>query len=769
MNKKKIINTLLLMVICFCLLPIYVSAVTLERTKHIWTGENHLNYASLDYNTKGAGNTRHTSDLAIWKTSGGVNVFCVEPTVRFDSNSISGYDEIDTDSEFQTLTTSGNSPHKWDVYGDIPYLKKVFSCWDDNDASLMATQAIVWELVSEERANIDRSKILNDDYKPYESDGSVYGNRSGITSLYELISDRTKIYNAYKSVLRCAARFDETPSFSYELDSKAKSNKKKLDGSFTPATADKAATWSKTFTHSTSNKQGKDILNYYSVSSASSDVSVKITNNGQGISVTTSKEILKDDAVKITLRYKYKDDGKTALNTNKTSFFVKRDSSNKTYPWYQTLGKGSTTAESYIYVYTGPKPTYQLRAKKVDKTTGKAMSGVKFDVYDKSGKKIGTTSESGSDGYAYYKETGKNAITKTGEYTLKEVGIVDGYLQNTQSVKVTVSDTHRTGTNNYAESKTKFENTQNELKLTKKTIDENGKVTELKGDYCSVKVCANEAGRENGPTFTMKKDNKFVCVTENKTGDYTYHSLATTCPSGTTNKIKTCNGSFSIKKILTGTYTVTEIETACGYTLPSDENLSKTVKVESGKNPEPVTFVNGVTGVIFNKVSEDGYPLDGGKYALQKKVNGIYKDILLKNEAGAVYSYVENLEENTTGATFELETDNGLLQVKHLPIGEYRFVEKQAPDGYDIIKDKDSKATFTISDKGIFGPDGTPRTDYYEVRLVNQKTKVEGSYDTAELIVTIITGRKVANYTLIIAGLAVILVALILLRNKFKK
>lgn len=768
MNKNKLLNILLLIVICFLLLPTYASAVTIERTKHIWTGSNHLDYASLDYNTKGASNTRHTRDLAIWKTSGGVNVFCVEPTVRFDSNSISGYDEIDTDKEFQTLTTPS---HKWDVYGDIPYLKKVFSCWDDNDASLMATQAIVWELVSEERANIDRSKILKDNYTPYESDGSVYGNRSGITSLYELISERTKIYNAYKSVLRCAARFDETPSFSYTTDSNARkdNNKKKLDGSFTPATDSKAATWSKSFTHSTSYQLGKDILNYYEVSSESSDVSVKIINKGQSISVTTSKEILKENAVKITLKYKYKDDGKTPLNTNKNSYFIKSDSSNTTHPWYQTLGKGSTTAESYIYVYTGPKPTYQLRTRKIDKTTGKPMAGVQFDIYDKSGKKIGTTTKSGTDGYAYYKKTGSGAITKTGEYTLKEVGVVNGYLKNAQSIKITVSDKHRTGTNNYAESSTKFENTQNELKLTKQTIDENGKTTTLTGDYCSVKVCANEGGRENGPIFTMKKDNKYVCVDEKENGGYTYQSLSDKCPSGTTNKIRTCNGKFSIKKIPTGTYTVTEIETACGYTLPSDENLSKTVVVKEGVNPDPIMFVNGVTGVIFNKVSEDGYPLDGGKYALQKKVNGIYKDVLLKKESGIVYSYVDNLEETTTGATYELETDNGLLQVKHLPIGEYRFVEKQAPDGYDIIKDKDSKATFTISDKGIYGSDGKPRTDYYEVRLVNQKTRVEGSYDSAELIVTIITGRKVANYTLIIAGLAVLLTIFIILRNKSKK
>ena len=763
MNRKKIFGLMLTLAICFCFLPTNVFAATISRTKYIWTGNNHLNYASLTYNTKGYSSKRTTSNLAAWKTDGNSRVFCVEPTVKFNQDSISGYTKITSDSEFSKLTKKSN--HRWDVYPDIEHLKKVFSCWDDNDASIIATQAIVWELVTEERDNLDASKILNDNYTPYQSNGSVYGNQSGITSLYSLITKRTKVYNAYKAVLRCAARFNETISFTKTTASSAASKPQKIDGSFTAATETKAATWTKTFTHSTSNKQNKDVLNYYDVTSSSSDVKVKITKNGTSLEVTTSKEILASNPVRITFKYAYKDNGSSRLNTNENAFYVKKDGN----AFYQTLGKGSTSLTSYMYVYTGSAPKYQLRVRKIDKTTGKPMSGVIFKVYDKKGNEMGTTTETNASGYAYYKETGSKAITKTGEYQLKEVGVASGYLKNNQTITVKVTDNDRIGTNNYAESSSVFENTQNELKLTKKTIDENGNFVSLAGDSCTVKTCPNEGGRQNGPIFTMKKDNKYVCVTENSNGHYTYHSLAATCPANTTNEIKTCNGAFDIKKIPVGTYYVTETATACGYTLPSEENLTKTVVVKEGENPSPITFVNGVTGVIFNKVSEDGETLDGGKYSLQQKVNGIYKDILLKHDSGSVYSYVEKLEDGSTGATYELETNSGLLQVKHLPIGEYRFVEKQAPEGYDIIKDKDSRATFTISDKGIFGSDGKPRTDYYEVKLVNQKTKVEGSYDSAELIVTIITGRKVANYTLIIAGLAVLLTILIIIRKKSKK
>ena len=67
-------------------------------------------------------------------------------------------------------------------------------------------------------------------------------------------------------------------------------------------------------------------------------------------------------------------------------------------------------------------------------------------------------------------------------------------------------------------------------------MDENGNFVSLAGDSCTVKTCPNEGGRQNGPIFTMKKDNKYVCVTENSNGHYTYHSLAATCPANTTNE-----------------------------------------------------------------------------------------------------------------------------------------------------------------------------------------------------------------------------------------
>ena len=125
-------------------------------------------------------------------------------------------------------------------------------------------------------------------------------------------------------------------------------------------------------------------------------------------------------------------------------------------------------------------------------------------------------------------------------------------------------------------------------------------------------------------------------------------------------------------------------------------------------------------------------------------------------------------QENTNDNSYVLETDNGVINIKNLPKGEYRFVEKEAPEGYDFIKDKDSNAKFIINDKGITDSKGNSSGNYYLVKLVNKQTKIEGSYDSAELIVTITTGRKVINYLLIISILAILLTILIILRKRKK-
>lgn len=730
--NSKIRNILLLLLISVFAFPLSTKAITIKNDA-IWAS---LGYGNVEYYTNNVGE-REARHLAKWHVDGSNaaadQMFCVEPGESFKTGSkVPGYE------------TSSSAPSgKWHsgITSSAEDLEKVMSCWDHNNANTVATQGIIWELISGERDEINENEILKNNFRPYMSNGNVYNPPGDTNTLYELIRERNAVYNEYKKVLRCAARFNVTPSFANASDSTAKEKALILN-----SYDDDTQTFSRTFRHT-----GLDtyLLKYYKVS-ASSGVNADINSDGSGLIVSTNKEFVnKSDAVKITLTYAYKDNGKgNDLNNYGPLTFYKKSGK-------QTLAMGSTTKTVYLYVYTGKRPTYQLRVQKKDED-GNVVSGVKFNVYSNSSltDKIGTTTATGSDGWAYLK-----GIKKVGKYYIQEADTPDGYITNKEVVTVNVTGSNREGSNSYATASQTFVNKYMHLKLSKQTINSEGEVIDVK-DYTG----NNCTGDYIGPVFTLSKDGKDIYVKQNSAGDYIVSSESA---SGSTNEIRTCNGKFDIEKIESGTYEITEIEAPNGYTLP--ENPTQTVTVTKGQDATAMVMYNGVTGVVFNKISENGELIDGGKYALQQRVNGVYRDMLLKKEEGVSYSYVEDLTEEDDGATYILETTNGTINVKNLPPGEYRFVEKQAPEGYDIIKDKDSNATFTISDKGIFGEDGQPVTDYYQVRLVNQKTRVSGSYDQAELIVTIITGRKVINYALIVGGLVVILILLIVLRKKFKK
>lgn len=733
--NKKIRNILLLLLISVFAFPLSIKAIEI-RNNPLWSD---LGYSNATYSTKDYGE-REARHLAEWHVEGSSSasdkMFCVEPGATFR-----------TGEKYGGYSVSNSAPSgKWHsgITSSAEDLEKVLSCWSNKNANTVATQAIVWELISGERDEINANEILKGDYRPYMSNGSVYGNQSGVRSLYELFSSgHGAVFDQYKMVLRCAARFNVNPSFAYESDSTARSNAQLLT-----SYDDNTQTFSRTFKHSSS--IASDLLKYYKVSAPSG---VTVSKSNTGITVSTKNEYLnKSDAIRITLTYTYKDnvnDGYELNNFGPLRYYVNKDSD------IQSLAIGSTSKTVYLYVYTGKRPTYQLRVQKKDED-GNVVSGVKFNVYSNSSltDKIGTTTATGSDGWAYLK-----GIKKVGKYYIQEADTPDGYITNKEVVTVNVTGSNREGSNSYATASQTFVNKYMHLKLSKQTINSEGEVIDVE-DYTG----NNCTGDYIGPVFTLSKDGKDIYVKQNSAGNYIVSSESA---SGSTNEIRTCNGKFDIEKIESGTYEITEIEAPNGYTLP--ENPTQTVTVTKGQDATAMVMYNGVTGVVFNKISENGELIDGGKYALQQRVNGVYRDMLLKKEEGVSYSYVEDLTEEDDGATYILETTNGTINVKNLPPGEYRFVEKQAPEGYDIIKDKDSNATFTISDKGIFGEDGQPVTDYYQVRLVNQKTRVSGSYDQAELIVTIITGRKVINYALIVGGLVVILILLIVLRKKFKK
>lgn len=753
-NRKVIIMLIILLTVFFSLPnKVFATTKTVTATKINPFGSN-KKYYTKGWNTSliksnynyNAYSYRETSNLEQFKTSD-LTLFCIEPGASFSSKV--SYNVNDTLKKGIYNTKWAWSSAKQQM------IQKIMSCYVDSNNGIVSAQALVWEIVTGERTSINASNIFKGNFEPNNKVGN------GNTRLYDLIKSNSNIYSYYKNNLICAARFDSTATPSWASKTQA------LSLSSVASESQANAEFKSTYKVDSGNAQ-KNLLKYYKCKIGDSSskkctdgltasgVTLKCDNYGNSCTISTQKEIAKSSPVKITFEYYYLPNGNALKYREelgeKTSWaqFYEYNTSSVNHA-KQTLMVGALKKTFTLNVYTGAAPKYALKVQKVDEdgktviTTGTS----KFAVYDDSKLKNKVCEITTSKGQGECK-----GLKRTGKYYVVELQAPTGHIKKSgyTTVNVTSADTEA----NIAKIKyTSIKNTDRHLIMDKRTLDpETGKVISLTGDSCTVKTCDN--GIDNGPVFEIKSGNKYVCATEISNGKYKYKSMNENCPSGTTKDIKTCNGKFDIIEIPTGTFVVTETKTVCGSTLP--KNPSQTITIKETDTKKTVTMENGVSGVVFNKLNENGSLINGGKFALQVKQNGIYIDVPLKHQAGSIYVYDSSL--TATSDNVILETTDGIINVKGLPAGDYRFVEKEAPTGYDAIKDKDSTATFTISDAS---------NSDIQVNLTNKKAKLEGSSDSAELIVTIITGRKVINYVLVIGGLAVLLVALIILRKKFKK
>ena len=790
MNKKVLKSILFLL--AFFIFISNAKALTVKENK-MWTDEMKL--SNSQYNTRnGSGSlsrqTKHIGGFTIASGDGskscasksgpgtgnceGARWYCIEPGVPLESgNQIKGasiFNPVDNDSQ---RLSGDSSKWTWSISkAKENKLDKVLSCWyfgsnknnDDNYYSIMATQVITWEIVTEERYNILTNKILasSPNYAPYLKDGkSTFASKSGITSLYEIISNtgsgkgkagnetkRKKLYQAYKEVLSCAARFDKNPSKSYTAKNNSTSNPVNLS-----SYDDKTQKFSISISDS--------LLDYYKISDKGG-LTASLSNGK--LSVSTTKEISKNNPAVVTLKYSYITrsgiDGKShALRDDGSIKYLLKKSATSSGKYPQAMARGSQAKTVYIAFYTASKPKYQLKLEKKD-DGGNPLKDISFYICSadniKSGQSCGksnslTTIKTNASGIATY-----SALPKLGQYVAQEVSAPSGYAIDSTPATFNVIASNRAGTNSYAKASKTFVNKKMHLKMLKRTLDDSGNVIDLPNDQCPKNTCQNQ-----GPVFNITSNNKKVCVKrDGTTNKYTFVGLKDSCASGETDNIETCDGAFDIELVPAGTYVVTEKYAPCNMTLPS--NNSQTVVIKPNTPVTTVTMLNGVTGLVFTKVSEDGTLLDGGKYTLQMKKNGVYEDMILVHDKGAIYKYQENATTTTENATYLLETQTGTLNVKNLPKGEYRMVEKQAPEGYNLIKEKDSTATVTITDKAA-------SSDYYQIKLVNQKTTAEGSSDQAEFVVTIKTGRNVINYPIVVGIVVIVLVIAFIIRKKIKK
>ncbi len=460
------------------------------------------------------------------------------------------------------------------------------------------------------------------------------------------------------------------------------------------------------------------LFSYWEISEKSG---LEVTKNNNSITISSSNPIDKNSAktVKISVYNKNKGDLKAYYHSTSQDL----------------IGVVGTTRTLAVKVYT---PKYQLKIIKKSQLDNKLLKGATFNICsDSSCTKVLKTDVTNDKGEITYSN-----IPAPGTYYVKETNVPQGYELDSSVKKVTVTNSNTAGSSSYAT--ITVTNKNKEFNLTKKTVDEDGNVVVL-DDGCGTDTYT-------GPEFEILENNKNVYFKEVSPGVYDVSSSST---DGAVKSLKTCNGKFKVRTLPSCKYTINEVKPPEGLTLPSEP--SKSVNVCGADSN--VSFTNGFAGLEFQKKDEDGNFVNGGKFSLQRKINNVYKDILLKEQQPGMYSYDANL--STNNGTYIILTQGGIAHISKLPPGEYRVVEKEAPEGYELIEDKNSTALVTIKDSDADG--------YYLTEMIDQKVVKIGSRDSAELIVTITTGRKVPNYVLIILGLTAVLVGVILLRKKVKK
>lgn len=701
-------------ILSFFFFSLSVSAANVKA--HVYECSSGHDLYTTTYRLKGVDGDRKIGCVGVISVDSKTHAYCIEPGVKMQS----GYNSSSTaftsySTNFFSNASSASNKRKM-VQQILSFAVNLTGTNFDNTSAAnrykaYAAQGMIWEVIVGERTSFgvnDPSTATNDFYSVIHS--SSNSSKTGITAI-------KNEYDALLSKLRATYAVSQLGE---------KKNGQNNIFNFSAASANKVPLiCSSTGCSLTINDSDAD-FKYWKIKSTDG---LTVTKNaaGNAITISTNESISSSTPKTIELD----------VDGTKGTAYAYADSERQ-----DVVTVAGLSQSAYLKVYT---PKYQLKVVKksssdISQLNNLNLSGAKFNVCSDSAcsKKL-TTITTDKDGVATYTD-----ISMPGTYYVKEITAPSGYEANTSVKAVSVSSSNISGSSSFGT--VPITNTAKIFNLTKKTIDEEGNVVILE-DGCGTNAYT-------GPEFEIIENGKSLYFKEVSPGNYV-PTLEN--EDGATTKIKTCQGKFNVHTLPKCNYIIAETKAPEGLTLPSEPTKEVNICGED-KN---VSFTNGFAGLEFQKKNEDGELISGGKFALQMKVNNIYKDVLLKEIYEGNYVYDANLKENDEDAKYIILTDEGILYITKLPPGEYRIVEKEAPEGYEFIADKDSTAKITIKDSDKDG--------YYLTELINQKVNKKGSEDSAELIVTITTGRKVPNYVVIISILTGLLIAAIILRKKFKK
>ena len=212
-------------------------------------------------------------------------------------------------------------------------------------------------------------------------------------------------------------------------------------------------------------------------------------------------------------------------------------------------------------------------------------------------------------------------------------------------------------------------------------------------------------------------------------------------------------------------YVIEEVEAPKGYSLPKkDDDRFTIVYIKQNETEIADTgeaLVNKPSSFTFYKFDEFNTPLDGAKFYLQK-LDQDKKYVTLTVSEEELITGETIYKADPTSELKEINTVEGKATVYYLEPGQYRILEIEAAEGYELPKKTINVATFFVDDDGIV---------YGNNIITNKKPQETIEYladAKAELIINIQTGKVVIKYGLIITALIGAIVGLIIFLNKRK-
>ena len=241
----------------------------------------------------------------------------------------------------------------------------------------------------------------------------------------------------------------------------------------------------------------------------------------------------------------------------------------------------------------------------------------------------------------------------TGKYTVYEYGSPEGYSVNKASQTITISS-GKTASVSFVNS-------------------EDSGTAQIKKVWLSdtTLTATQIANLEKNVTFTVKNaDGKYIKVT-GSAGAYVYAGTQTSA-----NNMKLSGSKFNVSKLPMGTYTVTEINNASGYTPKSQ---TKTVTIANKGETKSVSFTNKSTPVVVirkhfsdeNNLTAEELKAQYAKVTVNLQVLGFTGNVQTNPPAGYYveftgsngnYTY-KGLSSTKTSATNLKLNDNGEMTI----------------------------------------------------------------------------------------------------------